>query len=163
MRQIVSVSLCSVLLMTFLVTGVNGQKRKATPRRTPRRTTAGQSAHAGSIFDALSSGDVEQAKAMLKKNPALANAKDESGQTPLHIAVQMDDVDLVELLLENTKDVNVPDEEGVTPMHLAAQSRQKDVAELLLAKKANVNARDNMDRTPLHFACTPDLSQLLGH
>jgi cytohesin len=162
MRQIISVTFYSLLLMTFLVTGVNSQKRKVVPRRTPRRAAAAQPAATSSIFDALSSGDVGQAEAMLKKNPALANAKDEDGETPLHIAAQMGDVELVELLLENTKDVNTPDESGATPLHLAAGSGQKEVAELLLAKKADVNARDNGDQTPLHFAVAPDPSQFFS-
>lgn len=154
MQKIIIIPLFSVLLMTFLVTGGSAQKRKPTPRHTPKRQASTPSAPASSIFDALNFGDTEQAKAMLKKNPALADAKDESGQTPLHVAAQMGDVEVVELLLQSAKDINVQDETGVTPLHLASQ---KDVAELLLAKKANVNARNNMDQTPLHYAVTPDI------
>jgi ankyrin repeat protein len=154
MQKMLTVSLGHVLVMAFLVTGVIGQNRKTTPRRTAKRTPTKQSSSAASIFDVLNFGlgDVEQVKAMLKKNPSLANARDETGQTPLHIAAQIGDTELVELLLENTKDVNVSDAEGVIPMHLAAGGGQAEVAQLLLAKKANANARDNLDRTPLHLA-----------
>jgi ankyrin repeat protein len=161
MRQIIAIPLCSMLLVTFLVTGVEGQRRKGAPRRTSGRATAAQAANAGSIFEALNSGDVAQAEALLKKNPALANARDEVGQTPLHIAALMGDAGLVELLLEKMNDVNATDEAGATALHLAAQSGHKEVAEVLLAGKANVNARDGTDQTPLHFAVTPDPSQLI--
>ena len=62
-----------------------------------------------------------------------------AGLTPLHLAVKLSRVDLVEMLIAAGANVNVADgKSGHTPLHLAAESGQLDVVELLLAKQADV-------------------------
>ena len=62
-----------------------------------------------------------------------------SGLTPLHLAVKLNRVGLVEMLIAAGANVNVADgKSGHTPLHLAAESGQLDVVELLLAKRADV-------------------------
>jgi len=62
-----------------------------------------------------------------------------AGLTPLHVAVKLRRVELVEMLIAAGANVNVADgKSGHTPLHLAAESGQLDVIELLLAKQADV-------------------------
>ena len=56
---------------------------------------------------------------MLDNDPALANAKDSNGWTPLHEAVRGNSEAIVELLVEMGADVNAQTAYGETPLKLA--------------------------------------------
>lgn len=55
--------------------------------------------------------------------PGLINNKNEAGQTPLHIAVERNDPDSVEVLLGLKADRNIVNSAGLTPRQLAEQKR----------------------------------------
>ena len=71
------------------------------------------------------------------------------------------EVEIAELLIQNSADVNAQDKNGNTPLHEAATSGLKEVVELLIANGADVNAKDNWGGTPLHRAKTKELAELL--
>jgi len=68
---------------------------------------------------------------LLLASKAEVNAKDNSGQTPLHLAAGMGHKDVTELLLASKAEVNAKSEIGWTPLHEAAIFQRKDLAELL--------------------------------
>jgi cytohesin len=105
------------------------------------------------------------------------NAKDASGKTPLHYAVQYDHKDIVELLISKGANVNIKDDDGNTPGHVALGENKRSILELLIAKGANIvsihlsayqgdldkvrdylekgtdaNTVDAFGATPLHYA-----------
>jgi ankyrin repeat protein len=101
---------------------------------------------------------------LLLADGAEVNAKNNIGETPLHLAVSDGKKDVAELLLANKAEVDAKDNNGWTPLHWAAIYDHKDVAELLLANKAEVNAKDNNGWTPLHWAAgkgRKDVAELL--
>jgi hypothetical protein len=104
------------------------------------------------IIAAACKGDLAKARALLKRNPQLVNAKGLLGLTPLHCAAQFGHRDVAELLLASGAKVNATDSDGETPLHWAARSGHKDIAELLLASGAEVNAKNHDGETPLHLA-----------
>ncbi len=83
------------------------------------------------IHDAAVNGELAMVRALVKNNPGLVFNKDDSGETPLHLAAYMGHKDVVEFLLESKADVNAKDNSGMTPMHMASLYGYKDVAELL--------------------------------
>jgi hypothetical protein len=87
------------------------------------------------------------------------NAKDENGQTPLHIAICGGQREEVELLIAKGADINAKDNSGQTPLHYAAVLGQKEVVELLIAKGADINARGTNAWTPLHWAAMKGQSE----
>ena len=100
---------------------------------------------------AVRSGDIEKAEAMLVEEPTLVEAG-EGSQALLFEALQSKQTNMVLLLIDNGVDVNVKDKDCFTPLHCAAQQGHTEIVELLIAKEANVDATDMMGETPLHAA-----------
>jgi ankyrin repeat protein len=143
------------------------------------------------IYSACGLGKRHEAAALLKADPALANAPDRRlRRTALFWAARTGDPGLVEWLLDNGAKTDIralrilgasniltgphvwserPTESprrGVTPLHVAAEAGGTEVARLLLKKGADVNARDEEGRTPLRVACErhhADVVKLLVH
>jgi hypothetical protein len=80
------------------------------------------------------------------------NAKNNSVQTPLHLAAFRGHLPIVQCLLAASADINAIDSNGWTALHCAAQFGHLDVVERLLVAGAKVNAQDNDGATPLHDA-----------
>jgi ankyrin repeat protein/serine/threonine protein kinase len=80
------------------------------------------------------------------------NLKDVSGQTPLHLAIVDDKIEIVKLLLEYLVDYNLKDNLGNTPLTLAIKKNRIEIVELLLQYGADVNLKDDEGRSPLYLA-----------
>jgi ankyrin repeat protein len=93
------------------------------------------------IGTAISDGDTAQAIALLEADPSLIQACDRNGATPLHIAAEEGDVELVSWLLERRAKVDKRDLRDHTPLDcaaLAACERFSEVARLLMDHGAEV-------------------------
>jgi len=76
-----------------------------------------------------------------------------AGLTPLHLAVKLNRLTLVEMLIAAGANVNVADgKSGHTPLHLAAEAGRLDIVELLLAKRADVQLSSYYGCTPMQAA-----------
>ncbi|MBE9183725.1 ankyrin repeat domain-containing protein [Microcoleus sp. LEGE 07076] len=90
------------------------------------------------------------------------NAKDESGNTPLHLAVQEDRPEIVSFLIANGAKLNIENKSGDTPLHLAVQHNPYNPSDIprnrpeivysLIKNGAKVNVKNNNGQTPLHIA-----------
>ncbi len=74
------------------------------------------------ITAAISDGDTAAALRLLQADPSLIQACDRDGATPLHIAAQETDLELVTWLLARRAKVRKPDLRGLTPLDRAALS-----------------------------------------
>ncbi|MFB9324515.1 ankyrin repeat domain-containing protein [Paenibacillus aurantiacus] len=124
------------------------------------------------VFDAARSGDSEQLKVLLDKDPALANKENEDGLTPLGFAAHYGQAEAVKVLLAYGAEVNAVSHSRIayipsnTALHAAiAGERDAAVIELLLMSKADPNVFDSNGHTSLHTAAfhadSTDLIQLL--
>lgn len=105
------------------------------------------------IHAAAGRGDVNRVRALLDKNPRLANAADTAGWTPLHFAAQRGHAGVVRLLLASTADVNARLKTGGgSPLHVAATRGHASIVAILLANGAGANTTDDNELTPLHRA-----------
>ncbi|MFZ0961010.1 MAG: ankyrin repeat domain-containing protein [Terriglobia bacterium] len=104
----------------------------------------------------------QMAKLLLSLGKADVNARDSSGKTALHRAVNNyeEEIEVVKVLCENGADVSAKDSDGFTPLHEAAGGK-KDIVELLLAYGADPNAEDEIGVTPLRNARDDEIAQLL--
>lgn len=80
------------------------------------------------------------------------NAKDKSGETPLHLAAVRGYPDITSLLITEGANVNARDGRELTPLHAAAWGGHKETVALLIDKGAYINAIDENGLTPLHVS-----------
>ena len=100
---------------------------------------------------------------LLLDHGAKIDAKDDRGQTPLHLVSRATQLvhdepysaDVAQLLLELGADVNVRDENQETPLHFACEYGNFDTMLLLVNHGAEINAQNTLGQTPLH--------QISGH
>ncbi|XP_037546286.1 85/88 kDa calcium-independent phospholipase A2 [Nematolebias whitei] len=83
------------------------------------------------------------------------NARDASGQTPLHLACARGDLSCVkELLDESQARTDIKDHNGETPMHYASKQDSPVIIQALCSRLCSgVDEVNNNGETPLHVAC----------
>jgi ankyrin repeat protein len=139
----------------------------------------------------VKAGDLDAVRAALVENPALLNAKNESGQTAILLSKYYGQTGVTEHLLSLNPDLDIftaaavgrqevvfqelerdpsltaaHSTDGWTPLHLAAFFGHKPLAMALIARGAEVDSRSTnaMKNTPLHAAAAgrkADLVELL--
>ena len=62
------------------------------------------------------------------------------GQSYLHFAAYLGDVDATKMLIEDNAEVNAVDDEEWTALHIAAENGYVDVVKVLIQNGADVNA-----------------------
>ncbi|CAB0037177.1 unnamed protein product [Trichogramma brassicae] len=94
-----------------------------------------------------------------KYHPVQIDARDELGNTPLHLALNNGPKKIVELLLRRGADTNLANKEGLTPLYIIC-NRHDDNVELfeMLFELSNIkyqpvkiNSQDKLGKTALHF------------
>lgn len=109
-----------------------------------------------SVHAATAAGKLNCLKALVtyaKPLPDL-NAKNYEGLTPMHIAVQQVNRDIVEYLLSlSALDIDCLDgKSGRTPLFHAAESNQSDLCKMMLNKGADPNIQNYSGNTAVHAA-----------
>ena len=101
------------------------------------------------LFKAVWTGDI----AVLRGTNIDVNLKDTVGRSPLHIAAERGDIDVVTFLIENGADVNVTDFNGNTPLiFIINKTGNLETTERLLQKGAAVNTQNRTGETALMYA-----------
>ncbi len=111
------------------------------------------------LYFAAESGEVGMLEVLLKQ-PAIANLlsnQDESGNTPLHAAVEKNHAEAVKLILVKMKEKNInpntKNTHGETPMHIGAANKHiATMKSLLECPEIKLDEKDKDDNTPLHAA-----------
>ena len=104
-----------------------------------------------SLHQASSKGDKAPILQHIENGSDL-NTKDNSGWTPLHLAIQYNQMEIAILLVNHGADLKAENNERKTPLHLAVQVESKELTKTLLQKGAEINAKDERGFTPLHVA-----------
>lgn len=100
------------------------------------------------LWQAAEAGDADAVQ-RLTEGGADPNARNQAGDTALHLAASRDRKKIAAVLIRSGAKVNVKNKQGWTALHVAWGP---EVAHLLIAHGADVNARDRNHSTPLHVA-----------
>lgn len=74
------------------------------------------------------------------------------GVTPLMMAIQLGNFQMVELMNPKFEDVNVAADDGWTAIYFAIRKEDRKILDYLIAKGACVNFQDTYVQTPMDFA-----------
>ncbi|UYV76109.1 MTPN [Cordylochernes scorpioides] len=100
---------------------------------------------------AIREGNLERIKKLVE-NGENFNLKNERGSAPLHIAVTLRKINIIEYLLKIGANIDIRDLYEQTPLHKAASNRDNmAVIKYLVMAGAYVNAVDIDGKTPLHI------------
>ena len=100
--------------------------------------------------EVLDDGDMELARLSLQERPELARGR--SQFSPIVIASEKFNIDLVRLLLKCGADVNQTSYRDETALHVAAVNGLPDIARVLINAGANVEAKNDIGHTPLMWS-----------
>jgi ankyrin repeat protein len=112
------------------------------------------------IFD----GDTESVRNIIAQDKKLVDVRFTGSFTPLLIAVQENEREIVELLLGAGANVNAKNKDGQTSLIMAASKGHIKIAEILIANGAKVNIKNNNGWTALMIAASykhPKIAELL--
>mmetsp|Transcript_51879 Transcript_51879/g.129074 ORF Transcript_51879/g.129074 Transcript_51879/m.129074 type:complete len:185 (-) Transcript_51879:7-561(-) len=85
------------------------------------------------LDDAVAAGSLEPVRLEVATRPSCVHlTRSDDGAQPLHVAVMLQDADIVRLLLSNKAEVTATDKEGKTPLHYAALSGNATIAKMIL-------------------------------
>jgi len=117
---------------------------------------------ANEILTACTASDIDKVKELLERNPALVNAQDDAGATPLSRAViaLKPSAELVRLLLEKGAQVEGTMKNGGRPLRSAALLGRKDLVVMLLKHGAKIGAQDQYGRTALSYAASGNRTEV---
>jgi ankyrin repeat protein len=103
----------------------------------------------GTIHAAAMDGDLNAVRALIAGDSTLVNARDEAGNTPLHLAAWRGRQNVAEYLLSHGAHVNATNSGGETPLHWAVLRNDHDLVALLLRHGADTETHESYGRTPL--------------
>lgn len=98
------------------------------------------------VHTAISSSRFTLAKIRFTANEL--DRKDSDGNTPLHLAVRMQSLEMVEFLISKGCNVNISNNSGDTPLHFAYAKASKEIIEVLIKNKAETNKKNKAGKTP---------------
>ena len=109
------------------------------------------------LFHAIVNEDIDLVKLLIKDAPI--DHKDEDGDTHLHIAVDINSKEIIQLLIMNGANPTLCNHDGLTPSHIAAQKANSYLEEMNEeSKRAGIDLvctflqEDTSGNTPLDYA-----------
>lgn len=102
---------------------------------------------------AARAGSMACAKELLQHGVDL-NVRNKSFRTPLQLAAEQDQAEIIALLAASGADLNTQDRKGRTPLHRAAYEGKRNAAEALMAAGADTTVKNKRGKTAFEIART---------
>ncbi|XP_039254794.2 uncharacterized protein LOC120331723 [Styela clava] len=106
------------------------------------------------LHESCKNGHNKCIEILVDEFPMHVNMKDSrSGDYPIHVIVEKENIQATKFLIQNGADVNVQDSDDLkTPLHVAVSIENEEIVKLLINEVKDVNATDITDCTPLYLA-----------
>ncbi|HJD20011.1 MAG TPA: ankyrin repeat domain-containing protein, partial [Candidatus Avelusimicrobium excrementipullorum] len=105
-----------------------------------------------SLVRAIKTGDADRVRTLIYANVDV-NERNYAGITPLTVAAEKGNMDIIKLLVEEgSASVNLNSSYGVTPLIAAAAAGQREAVDYLLQNGADPTAKDDLGKTALLHA-----------
>ncbi|PRP86824.1 Protein F53A10.2, isoform a [Planoprotostelium fungivorum] len=112
------------------------------------------------LHELVKKNDLEGLEKHLRKEKGTnVDVKDETGQTPLHIAAYDGHFNIAYLLLSRGADVNSRDQQQWTPLHCSTNQGHLKISSLLLSRGSDPNAVNINRATPFHYVVRSEYSE----
>jgi ankyrin repeat protein len=127
------------------------------------------------LYKSLKEGNLEMMKHLTDASGINVNARNEHGQTVLHVAchegnkkilmhllqvgscanttAQTHDIESAKTEVRKAIDIDCADQEGSTALHEAVCSGHFKITELLVSRMTNINCQNSNWESPMHAAC----------
>ena len=116
-----------------------------------------------SLVRAVKISDVDRVRTLMYANVNV-NEKNYAGITPLTIAAEKGNMEIIKMLVEDGKAVvNDASSYGVTPIISAAAAGNTEVVAYLVKHGADVTAKDDLGKTALIYASGTDNAKLISN
>jgi ankyrin repeat protein len=89
---------------------------------------------------------------LLKGKKGILNIKNNDGDTPLHLAVKLQDYSLSMHFVQNGCNIDEKNVDGDTPLHLAVRGNSLTLLKFFIENKCKINEKNNLGETPLDIA-----------
>jgi len=102
------------------------------------------------LQNAIRRGDVNRVRSLITAGVNL-NEHGKLGLSPLHMALEYEELSIAEHLIHGDAEVNKRDKLGLSPLHKAVESNSISLIFLLLQKGADPNIKNVAGRTAAHY------------
>lgn len=103
------------------------------------------------MFGPVHDSNLRLVKALIDRGIELS-ATNGDGDTALHVAAKVGNVETATMLLEAGSDVNARGNEGATPLHCAIHTADRRLVQVFLDGEADFDVKDDAGKTPLELA-----------
>jgi ankyrin repeat protein len=86
------------------------------------------------------------------ENNNIINLQNSFGETPLHIACNLESIEMIKLILDNKANPNIYDQTHLTPIFYAITLSNSEIVELLLKYNTDINLQDINGNVPIIYA-----------
>ncbi|MEO5971352.1 MAG: ankyrin repeat domain-containing protein [Bdellovibrionia bacterium] len=100
------------------------------------------------LHDEAKAGDISKVETLIRQGSDV-NAKNEDGETPLHVAANWGHTPIIEVLIRKGANVNAKSPFGSTALHYAADKGHSATADALIKNGADPNIQNVFGQTPL--------------
>jgi len=118
------------------------------------------------LLDAISKGEIKKVRVLLEQGADPNGIDDDMQWTPLTVAIENEQIEIIKLLLSSGAEINRRSKYGQSPLHIAVdisidgtyQAHGKygdepiDIISYLLQQGADKNATDKDGKTPIDWA-----------